>query len=801
MTVGHHPERAVRGRTIGVDASPQLFAAAPGDARGRRPIDAIRAVVSLLVLGLAVVSAEVDSAARRDLGAWLTDLPTTLDALWAVLFWAAIAWAVALVVITAFSRRLVVALEAVGAAVLALVVGIGLAALVSDQTGDVLVRIIDTAGPTVFPPGALAVTCAVQAAMAPHVTLPFRRLGRLLAACQLLAVILLGVGETDGAIAAVAIGVLSGTVIHLLRGSPDGFPTMSRIRETLLDLGLDVTDLAPVSMRRDGVVLLSGADRDGSMRIKVYGRDAWEGALLASIWRSVWYRGTQRSARLSRSEYVEHEGFLTFLAATIGARVPRVITAAMADNGDALIAVRPDGTVLNETTVTLTEAQLAALWQDLGRLHAAGIAHRRIDLDRIATRDDDTAGFADLSSASVGRISADRWADCAQLFALAIVTSGEASAITAARAAVGMDGLGQVLPYLQEAALPPQVRAALNRPKVGLDKIRGAIAKDAEIEDVELAEVRRVTWKSLLSYVMLGIAAYTLIGTLGGLDLGTFARSLRDASWSWLLVVLIVAQLPRPANALSTLGSTMTRIPFGPTTALQFAKTYVSLAVPTSAGQIAVTTRFFQRFGVPAAAALSAGVIDSVSEMIVQLVVFVIAVSTSDADVGLSISPGQLRGIAITAGVIVLVVVVVAGIVMLIPPLRRRLIEPLQQAREAGRVLRSPAKLAQLFGGNFLSQVLFACALWCCVHAFGEDASLGTLLLVNTVVSLFAGFIPVPGGVGVTEGGLALGLTHAAGIPPELALAIALTYRFATAYLPPVWGLASYRWLTDHRYL
>ena len=305
-----------------------------------------------------------------------------------------------------------------------------------------------------------------------------------------------------------------------------------------------------------------------------------------------------------------------------------------------------------------------------------------------------------------------------------------------------MDGLGQVLPYLQEAALPPQVRAALNREDVELDKIRDAIAKAASIEELQLAEVRRVTWKSLLSYAMLGVAAYTLIGTLGGLDLATFADSLRDASWWWLLAVLIVAQLPRPANALSSLGSTMTRIPFGPATALQFAKTYVSLAVPTSAGQIAVTTRFFQRFGVPAAAALSAGVIDSVSEMIVQLVVFVIAISTSDTDVGMSISPEQLRGIAVTAGVIALVVAVAAGIVLLIPSLRRRLIEPLRQAREAGRVLRSPGKLLLLFGGNFLSQVLFACALWCCVHAFGEDVSLGTLLLVNTVVSLFAGLHP-----------------------------------------------------------
>jgi uncharacterized membrane protein YbhN (UPF0104 family) len=52
----------------------------------------------------------------------------------------------------------------------------------------------------------------------------------------------------------------------------------------------------------------------------------------------------------------------------------------------------------------------------------------------------------------------------------------------------------------------------------------------------------------------------------------------------------------------------------------------------------------------------------------------------------------------------------------------------------------------------------------------------------------------------VTEAGLALGLTRA-GIPSETAFAVALTYRFATFYLPPIWGLRSYHWMTSRRYL
>jgi uncharacterized protein (TIRG00374 family) len=95
---------------------------------------------------------------------------------------------------------------------------------------------------------------------------------------------------------------------------------------------------------------------------------------------------------------------------------------------------------------------------------------------------------------------------------------------------------------------------------------------------------------------------------------------------------------------------------------------------------------------------------------------------------------------------------------------------------------------------------LFALTLGACVRAFGFEVPLSDLSLINTVVTLFAGVLPVPGGVGVSEAGLSLGLTRA-GIPAETAFAIARTYRFATFYLPPIWGLRSYRWMTSRRYL
>ncbi len=386
----------------------------------------------------------------------LTSFPGFLQIFWLSGFWLAIAWSGTLLVVAAFRQRLSLALAGVGGALLAIGISLVAAAVVSGEAGDVIRQIVDYDGPPVFPPAALAITSAVIAVMAPYVTLPFRRFGRALVAAQMVGSLFLGAAEALDAVTSLAIGLLAGTAIHLLRGSPGGFPTVTRVMAALADLGVDVERLAPTAMRREGVAVLEGTDGDGAIEVRVYGRDAWEGELLADLWRLAWYRGRRRSARLSRAEYVEHEGFVTMLAARGGVRVPEVVTAGLADNGDALIVVRPVGHALGDADPRLDPAQVRALWDQLHRLHAAGIVHHRIDLDRVYTAADGSPVFSDLSQASVQPIGPDAAVDRAQLLALTILTSGKDDALELAMAALSRDDLVAVLPYLQEASLAPR---------------------------------------------------------------------------------------------------------------------------------------------------------------------------------------------------------------------------------------------------------------------------------------------------------------------------------------------------------
>jgi len=54
---------------------------------------------------------------------------------------------------------------------------------------------------------------------------------------------------------------------------------------------------------------------------------------------------------------------------------------------------------------------------------------------------------------------------------------------------------------------------------------------------------------------------------------------------------------------------------------------------------------------------------------------------------------------------------------------------------------------------------MVALALGAALHAFGQHLSLATIFIVITIASMLGVVSPVPGGLGVVEAGMILGLT------------------------------------------
>ena len=147
---------------------------------------------------------------------------------------------------------------------------------------------------------------------------------------------------------------------------------------------------------------------------------------------------------------------------------------------------------------------------------------------------------------------------------------------------------------------------------------------------------------------------------------------------------------------------------------------------------------------------------------------------------------------------------VLVTIVIAIPKLRAivagKAAEVKQDIGDSLRVFRSPAKVVMIFGGNLGAVLLYAVVLGLCVAAFGHHLTFADLILSYTVVTIFAGFMPVPGGMGVAEAGYTAVLV-ALGMPHTAALSTAMTFRLATYYLPPIWGGFAMGWLRRHEYI
>ena len=443
------------------------------------------------------------------------------------------------------------------------------------------------------------------------------------------------------------------------------------------------------------------------------------------------------------------------------------------------------------------------LWAVVGRLHELGIAHGEID-DRHLVVAGEEVGVVDFRGATLAPTDQQLRTDEAQ----ALVTSGLAlgfePALGLALEALGSEGLAAVLPFVQPTALTPRHRSLVRAAGVSLDEVRDRAAALAGVDAPELQELRRVTWRSILQPVLLVVAFLALAKGLAGIDLEDLQAQLGDAVWWFVVVGAVLAQMPRAAQAVSLLGASPSPVPLGPLYALQLASSYLSLAVPTSAARIAINIRFFQRHGLATGSALAVGALDGVSGFVVQVFLLVGILVLTPASLELQLDGAAPTGLLRLVAVVVVVGLLALGVLLVVPSWRRRAFGWVRQlaaeALVAARGLRSPRRVGMLFGGNLASEVLFAAALGAFAAALGYPVSLTELILINVSVSLLAGVLPIPGGIGVVEGGLTFGLVRA-GVPEETAFAAVIMYRLATFYLPPIWGFFALRWLERNKHL
>jgi uncharacterized membrane protein YbhN (UPF0104 family) len=815
----------------------------------RRGSDAFRLGLAALVVLVCWLASRANSKAEHTIATTFSSVPNGLLWLVSVIWWVGSLGVIVLVVVLALVSRRWSAVRDVGlSGAASLVISLVLVALIGPNGGrppDASLLHFALS----FPVVAVSTTVGVATAALPYLSRWLQRSIEVAVVLLALATVVHGSGFPVAVIASVFLGWGSTALVHLVVGSPLGLPSPGEVLVLLADLDMAAEAVVPVSDQEWGVGRFTGLLEGHEVDVSVYGRDASDAQLLAKTVRFLFYRDSGPTLALTRRQQVEHEAYLTLMAARSGARVPAVLAAGPAGPAhDALLVTRPpDGQRLSSFAAfippvppepvdqahqsdqadqagggeadpgatppvkpggpEIADDTLDDIFGQLMFLRDARIAHGRLSATTIVADAHGRAGFVDFRAASTVATDDQLNRDLAATLAVAAELAGPERALAAAVRIVPTEAVVGALPFLQRAALDSTSPRSLRHKKAVLNTLREQGAAAAGVEVPKLIEPRRLSWVTLLLVLGTLIGGWALIGVL--INVTKSWSTIAGADWAWVAVVFVLAQAAYPAIAITTVGSVTDPLPYGRTLALELSDTFVALAGGSMA-VLATRVRFFQQEGYTPTVAVSSGVLVSTASWIVKGALFLIALPIALSNFNFSEpsdsgSSGGNSGLVWFIVLAVIVVGVALGLVLMVPRWRRLAAAKLRpKASEVWEHLRllatHPRNLVEIFGGNVAAQLFVAMALGASLHAFGDHLGLATLLIVLTLGSMLGGVSPVPGGMGVVEAGMIIGLT-AAGISESDAVAAVFVQRLFTAYLPPIWGWFVMVWMRKKEYL
>jgi glycosyltransferase 2 family protein len=791
-----------------------VFAPAGDGQRRRRGSDGVRLAFAVAALVCCLLIIRYDSRIDRAIIQVIHPPPWSITWLVTVVYEAGSFGVITvLVALALIARRWVVARDiALSVAGAAAVSGI-LVVLLGGRGGrpaGVVIGGYDLS----FPVLQIAFFMAVATSALPYLSRGVQRLIEIFIVLVALASAVGGHGLPLNVVGSLVIGWGAGTVVRLVFGSPLGLPSADDVRLLLEELGIGAGEVRPLSRQAWGAAKYQatetgpGGSPGQRLGIEVYGRDAADAKLLTKAGRFLLYRDSGPTFTITRLQQVEREAYLTLRAGRAGAAVPELVEAGTAGPAnDALLVSRlPAGPALADADpADISDAALDDLYRQLLALRRARIAHGAISADTLLVDPaSKTLVLAEFRNASSSAPPEQLDRDTAGAMAATALAVGAGRAAGAAARCLPPEILTGALRQLHRPALDPVLRRSMRGKRELLQDVRQRAAETASIELPKLVEPRRVSWPTLIMVIGTLIGGWALIGVL--IDVSASFGTVIGAEWLWVIMALVLAQLVFVASAVETIGSVPGPLPFGRVVAVEVANAFSNLAGGTAA-TFATRVRFFQQQGYDATVALSSGAIQTSVNWIATAVLFVISLPFAWGSIHLDVG-AHLSGDSKLVWVILAVVVAVAlalGLVLAVPRLRRL---AAAKARPKLRdiwgnfkvVASSPRKLVLLIGGSVARELLVAMALSVSLRAFDDHLRLPVLIVVITLAAMIGGASPSPGGMGVAEAGLILGLT-AAGVLEADAIAAVFIQRLFTSYLPPIWGWFTLVWMRKREYL
>jgi glycosyltransferase 2 family protein len=766
----------------------------------RRPDDLLRLGAGLLILAVTGWAASRGRPGRLEIDVFrlVNDLPAALDRPLEVVMQAG---ALAAVPVSAglalLARRWRLGRDLALAGPLAWYLARVVKALVyrprpGELLSDVLPHGLHATG-LGFPSGHVAVAAALATAAGPHLPARVRRVTWVVVALVAVARMYVGAHLPLDVVGGAALGWAVGASTLLLVGVPGDRPGPDTVRRALAAVGIHPTALEPLPGDARASAPYLAVEGGGSSRrlfVKAVGRSHRDADALYRLWRFLTLR--QAGDELpypSVKQQVEHEAYLSLLAARAGVRTPALVASTpTVESTVFLVQEHVDGQAVDKVPpAQLQDATLADLWHQVAVLHAAGIAHRDLRLANVIVDPQGRPWLVDLGFAEAGAPAGQIDADIAQLLTSLAAAVGPNRAVRSALTALEPAQLARCLPLLQSAALPSATRSSLRRRPDLLAELRTSVATATGTTVAALPPLTRIRWRTLVLVLLLGVAVHGLLPQLD--QAGRALVLLPTASPGWVLTAVAWSALSYGFAGLALSAASPRGLPLARTAAVQLAGSFANRLTPAGLGGLSVNARYLRRAGLDPTETTSALALNTAAGLLVHVVALVAAAGwVARTGLGNVRLPNRWPVLVVVA-----LVLAAAGCVVFLPRIRHQLLPALHHfAGQLIDITRAPTRAAGLLVSNAGVTLCYVMSLDATVHAYHGHVALIRVVAVYLAAMAVATASPTPGGLGAVETALTAGLTtvHLSFAP---ALAAVLTFRLATYWLPILPGLVSYR--------
>ncbi len=435
----------------------------------------------------------------------------------------------------------------------------------------------------------------------------------------------LGAGYPSDALGGLLLGIAAGAAVLVAFGSPAGRPTIDEVRASLTDLGYDVADVqraqngVPRASVMD-VVLTSGE----KLRVDTFGRDQRDAQFIAKAWHRAMYHEPGVPVFGSRIQQVEHVGYTLMLADRAGVHAARVEKTGIGAAGAAVLVTTPPPGARSARSIPMrsptTRSRPSGARSSSSTLRASATATstRRTSSSTATTN----IALDDFTSADASGVEYWRNRDVAAVLVDTAQLVGNDRAIAAAVKALGKDRVGEVIPFVQPAALPAGTVDGTKHLGKILKELRADLVTATGVEDAPPLKIKRLTLVNIGMLAGILLALVIAFNSIEGIDWSSVKGEFENADWGWVVLAAAMYPLIPMAWATALMGCVTIDLPFVPTVLTQLACTFLNLITPNGIGGTALQLDYLHKEGVPLASGGSAMVLSTGVGGAIQMILF-----------------------------------------------------------------------------------------------------------------------------------------------------------------------------------